>query len=946
MKKLYPFVSKILFVFLITISFAAKADITINVKDPKSGQTYSNDLFFTVYVTSTYALKSVEASIGGRTVQLEYSSMYGYYYGRVSVRGLPQGTSMVNFLVKDVLANTQTASVTFNLDNSPMIYLQSPTPDAAWQSKLHVKASVADEGSTNCAGSLTFAGISGLDIPFVNSIDTLIDPVPGKVWGAVSPVITARDSTGHGTSATVNTYRDNSSPLKPLYTDSGRIVDFTDNHLLTIREGDNKVKYCNIINLQDSTVDSVRLSSEFFTDDNFISRLTKNGAAFLVYIRGSNSYAIYLWANDSLSNITQSLGVQPISQYLQTVGNNLVWVTADGKLATTNVTTSHTVFTGSNVERIGLPIHSDGDNIVYTVSTSLNVNEVYKYNVNTNMSTQITHDASKQIRHLSAYIDGNMIAYTKQRVTDGGPGTNDIDTTYLYDGTMEINLGPRGTQPILKNGYMLFNRSDSSQSFTWVRFPSGTLQQLTYFNYGTIPDAIDMNGRALIQYTTNGRLYWDSLTPLQPACGIFGTTYTIDSTFYLALGGTLFTMDIPSALKPPVLTGFSPDSAAQGDTITIRGKNLIGVSAVSFGGVPATSFSMKSDSVLTAVTSTGASGNVLVTTSGGTASLAGFTYILPPKITAISPTTGTTGTTVLIAGANFADVTAVSFGDSIATSFTVNSTGSISAIVGAGASGKVSVVTKKGGKATIDGFNFVFTLPADNFKLTNTAATCRGTANGSVKISAAKSMNYTATIASSGQPVVYPFTSDVEIKNLAAGSYNICLKVANQPAYQQCYTVVITEPKDLSVYMKVNKSPREAIVSLSGGEHYQVEFNGVIINTDKNELILPLTDGVNTLAVSTDKPCQGRITKEIMVDGKLSVFPNPFLHSITINLGTDDIKRTMISVYNTVGKLVLSRSYQHQAGNLSIDLSDLSSGFYLLKVSADQNEKTFKILKK
>jgi sugar lactone lactonase YvrE len=75
----------------------------------------------------------------------------------------------------------------------------------------------------------------------------------------------------------------------------------------------------------------------------------------------------------------------------------------------------------------------------------------------------------------------------------------------------------------------------------------------------------------------------------------------------------------------------------------------------------------------------------------------------PPVITSFSPQQGVNGATVIIAGTNLNDATAVSFGGVAAASFTVNSPTQITAVVGTGATGMVSVITPAG-TAELPGF--------------------------------------------------------------------------------------------------------------------------------------------------------------------------------------------------------------------------------------------------
>jgi hypothetical protein len=85
----------------------------------------------------------------------------------------------------------------------------------------------------------------------------------------------------------------------------------------------------------------------------------------------------------------------------------------------------------------------------------------------------------------------------------------------------------------------------------------------------------------------------------------------------------------PPIVPAPTITSFTPTSANPGTTITITGTNFTGATAVSFGGTAATSFSVTNATTISAVVGTGASGDVKVTTPGGSVSLPGFTLTLP-----------------------------------------------------------------------------------------------------------------------------------------------------------------------------------------------------------------------------------------------------------------------------------------------------------------------------
>jgi hypothetical protein len=116
--------------------------------------------------------------------------------------------------------------------------------------------------------------------------------------------------------------------------------------------------------------------------------------------------------------------------------------------------------------------------------------------------------------------------------------------------------------------------------------------------------------------------------------------------------------------------------------------------AVKFGGTAASSFTVDSPTQITAVVGSGSTGKVSVTTPSSTiTSTYDFTFYNSPSTLLFSPTAGETGTSVTITGTNFTGATAVKFGGTAASSFTVDSPTQITAVVGSGSTGKVSVTT-------------------------------------------------------------------------------------------------------------------------------------------------------------------------------------------------------------------------------------------------------------
>jgi hypothetical protein len=151
----------------------------------------------------------------------------------------------------------------------------------------------------------------------------------------------------------------------------------------------------------------------------------------------------------------------------------------------------------------------------------------------------------------------------------------------------------------------------------------------------------------------------------------------------------------------PVIQVSSPVSGLAGTTVTLTGSGFTNVTAVTFGGVPGSSFAVASSTKITAVAPAG-SGNVqiVVTTTGGTSNGIGFIYTTAtPVISTVVPNQGPVagGNTVTLTGSAFSGATAVRFGTT-ASSFTLVSPTQATATAPAGGAGTVGVtITTPGG---------------------------------------------------------------------------------------------------------------------------------------------------------------------------------------------------------------------------------------------------------
>lgn len=396
----------------------------------------------------------------------------------------------------------------------------------------------------------------------------------------------------------------------------------------------------------------------------------------------------------------------------------------------------------------------------------------------------------------------------------------------------------------------------------------------------------------------------------------------------------------------PAISSVDPLLGGKGTEINIYGTNFLTTHTVSIGNKAVTSFKVLSATHITAYVGDGASdGKVVVSTLGGSGSFDGFRFIFPPTISTFLPREAIAGVSVLISGTNLGDVKGVSFGGKAAASFTILSPTSISAVVAAGsASGNISL-TSPGGQAIKEGFTFIYTLPTNNFSVSATGLSCRGTMNGIISIKALQTLNYTATITGNGQNNRYDFSNTLEVKNLSPGLYEVCFTIATESTFKQCFEIIVTEPKDLALYSYVNKGENKLNLKLEGSDTYFVELNGELTKTFLNELQLSLKSGLNKVKVYTDKQCQGMIERSFFIDA-VQVYPNPFDTELNLILGSEYWGTIKVGIMDMGGKLIYSKDHQPDGGLLKLNLEELAPGPYLLQISSGEHRTVQKILRR
>ncbi len=236
--------------------------------------------------------------------------------------------------------------------------------------------------------------------------------------------------------------------------------------------------------------------------------------------------------------------------------------------------------------------------------------------------------------------------------------------------------------------------------------PAGGGTTVTITGTGfTGANAVNFGSNAATSFTVNTAT---SITAVAPA-----GSGTVDVTVTTP-GGTSATSaaDKYSYTPAPTVTQIAPAAGPTGGgtSVTITGTGFTGANAVDFGSNAATNVTVVSGTQITATAPAGSAGtvDVTVTTPGGTSATGTadeYTYDAAPTVTNVNPTAGPTagGNSVTITGTGFTGTTAVEFGSTTATSFTINGATSITATAPAESAGTVNITVTTPGSTSATG---------------------------------------------------------------------------------------------------------------------------------------------------------------------------------------------------------------------------------------------------
>lgn len=512
----------------------------------------------------------------------------------------------------------QMYSVLYNLGNKTGDPVNPQNGETISQGRDGVLYSAATGGGASSKGA-AFKVTSAKVLTVLNSFATLNCP---SACGAWSGLILGKDGNFYGTSSLGGT------------SNLGTVFKITPSGILTI-----------VHNFSGSDGATPYAAPTQGADGNFYGMTSSGGT--------SNNGTVYKTTpNGTFTTIYQfdgTHGSAPVASLIQGLDGNFYGAThtggSGGNGVVFRVTTKGTLavlynFDGTHGSNPFAPLIQGSDGNFYgTANAGGTSNNGTVFKMTPTGKLTVLHnftgsDGASPIGGLVQATDGNFYG------SASSGGSNGHGTIY--------SVTPTGTFSVLHN----FDGTDGDQAdVSLLQHTNGTL-------YGQTYDGGSVGGGVFYSLNVGlgafvGFLPQQSPGKVGASVGIFGqgftgttgvsfggtpATFTVSSDTYLvatvpagALTGSITAATPGGNLTSnrtfrvtPQITSFIPTSGPVGTGVTITGVSLTQATKVTFGGVAATTFTVNSDTQVTATVPTGAkTGKIVVTTAGGTATSSG-----------------------------------------------------------------------------------------------------------------------------------------------------------------------------------------------------------------------------------------------------------------------------------------------------------------------------------
>ena len=401
--------------------------------------------------------------------------------------------------------------------------------------------------------------------------------------------------------------------------------------------------------------------------------------------------------------------------------------------------------------------------------------------------TYILNNANNPpVTYGSSYVTGEFLPSTTRTMTfrvsvrdnrAGGGGQNYTSTQVISNST----AGP----------FLISNFSSSST------IAAGTPQTLTWSVANTTAAPVNC-ANVKISYSTDG----GNTFPVVLASSVANTgtanvtipnslsNATTTGRFKVEAVGNIFfdinnaNLTITTTNVAPTITSFAPTSGVQLTSVVLTGTDFSNASMVNFNGTSA-SFTINSNTQITALLpATATSGLISVSNTVGTATSVGSFTVIPgppaPAFSGFTPNNGPVGTSVVITGTNFSNVSSVKF-NAVSATHTVNSPTQITTTVPAGATtGPIAVTTSSGTAASPTNFTV---LSGSGAPVISSASAASGTINSAITPYQIASSNLPTSFSATNLPSGLSINSAGLISGTPSASGTILSTISATNAY-------------------------------------------------------------------------------------------------------------------------------------------------------------------
>jgi hypothetical protein len=240
----------------------------------------------------------------------------------------------------------------------------------------------------------------------------------------------------------------------------------------------------------------------------------------------------------------------------------------------------------------------------------------------------------------------------------------------------------------------------------------------------------------------------------------------------------------------------------------------------------------------------------------------------------------------------------------------------------------------------------IFSLPNDNFEVAVTSNSCLGSNDGSVQVSAKdETLQYQVEINEAQYELNATSGFEKIVESLDVGTYDVCFSVVDQEDFQQCFTVVLSQPDPLSVLAALSNSGEQVALTLSGADSYQLEHNGITKTISEDNLNVPLFKGPNSIRVTTGLDCQGIFEENYFNSENILAYPTATKNEVKVVVGGIDEKAQFI--VRDLRGLTLMRMTKNltRSRTSTVNLDGYAKGVYFIEVNSPTVRQTTKILK-